>query len=44
MSYPDMKDYITLLFFLLDEFLESRETPISTRTYAIMFDIDIQKH
>ena len=29
MSYPDMKDYITFLFFLLDEFLKSRETPIS---------------
>ena len=29
MYYPDMKDYITFLFFLLDEFLEGRETPIS---------------
>ena len=37
MSYPDMKDYITFLFFLLDEFLESRETPISRgrpKTYS----------
>ena len=37
MSYPDMKDYITFLFFLLDEFLDSRETPLSRgrpKTYA----------
>ena len=37
MYYPDMKDYITFLFFLLDEFLESRETPITRgrpKTYS----------
>ena len=37
MYYPDMKDYITFLFFLLDEFLEIRETPISRgrpKTYS----------
>ena len=37
MYYPDMKDYITLLFFLLNEFLETKENTISRgrpKTYS----------
>ena len=29
MYYPDRKEYITFLFSLLDEFMETRHTPIS---------------
>lgn len=37
MYYPDMKDYITFLFFLLDEFLGTKEHTISRgkpKTYS----------
>lgn len=37
MYYPDMKDYITFLFFLLEEFLGTKENPISRgrpKTYS----------
>lgn len=29
MYYPDLKDYITFLFFLVDEFLGTKEHTIS---------------
>ena len=39
MYYPDRKESITVLFSLLDEFLETKETLVSRRRLKIYSDV-----